>query len=245
MSTSVATAPVTAARLKVLSAGALKYVIVGMAPQFTRDTGTPVDTVFGTIAVVRQRLKNGETADIIGGTATAIEELERSGVLLPGSLVAVGSTMTGLGVREDTPAPDISTPERFRKAMLDARSIAYTDPQAGGTSGIYLTGLLERLGIADAVARKAVLCVNGDVVVDKVLAGEAEIASTFLSEIMPRKGMKVVGPLPPPIRHTTSYAVGISATSGNRDAAHSFIATLTDPAQRDFRISRGFEPAIF
>lgn len=232
----------TPAHLKVLSAGAVKYVVTGLAPQFTRDSGHAVDFTFGTIAGVRKRLADGETADVIIGTAPAIAEMERAGVLAAGSRVALGRTLTGLGVREDAPAPDISTPERFRQAMLDARSIAYTSPQAGGTSGIYLTGLMERLGIAEAVRPKALLCINGDEVVDKVAAGEAEIGSTFLSEIVPRPGMKVVGPLPAEIGNATAYAAGIAAGSTNRGAAQAFIALLTAPGQRDFWVSRGFEP---
>ena len=230
-------------RLKVLSAGAVKYVVTGLGAAFTRDNGREVDFTFGTIAGVQQRLKDGETADVIIGTAPAIAQMEQSGVIEAGSRVELGRTLTGIGVRDDTPSPDISTPERFRQAMLDARSIAYTSPQAGGTSGIYLTGLMERLGIADAVSKKALLCINGDEVVDKVAAGEAEVGSTFISEIVPRAGMKVVGPLPAAIGNATAYAAGVSANSSNRDAARAFIALLTDPAQRPFWVSRGFEPA--
>jgi molybdate transport system substrate-binding protein len=231
------------ARLKVLSAGAVKYVVTGLAPKFTADTGRAVDFTFGTIAGVRQKLKDGETADVIIGTAPAIAEMERSGVIEAGSRVALGRTLTGLGVRDGTPAPDISTPERFRQAMLDARSLAYTNPQAGGTSGIYLTGLFERLGILDAMRPKALLCINGDEVVDKVAAGEAEIGSTFISEIVPRDGMLVVGPLPPAIGNATAYAAGIATANSDRTAARQFIALLTAPAQRDYWIFRGFEPS--
>ena len=92
--------------------------------------------------------------------------------------------------------------------MLDARSLAYTDPSAGGTSGIFLVGLLERLGIADAVRAKTVLCINGDEVVEKVLSGDAEVGSTFISEIVPVKGVKIVGPLPAAIENATAYAAG-------------------------------------
>jgi molybdate transport system substrate-binding protein len=146
-------------------------------------------------------------------------------------------------VREGAPVPDISTPDRFREAMLAARSVAYTDPRAGGTSGIFLVGLLERLGIAEAVAKKALPCINGDEVVEKVLAGAAEIGSTFLSEIVPVQGVKLVGPLPAPIGNATAYAAGIMAASANREAAARFVAMLTAPAQREAWTSLGFEPA--
>ena len=83
-------------------------------------------------------------------------------------------TLTGICVRADTPMPDISTPDGFKQTLLKARSVAYTNPQAGGTSGIFLVGLLERLGIAEAVGKKALLCINGNEIVDKVSAGDAE-----------------------------------------------------------------------
>ena len=233
----------TSAPLKILSAGAVKYVVTGLAPQFTADTGRPVDVTFGTIAGVQQRLKEGATADVIIGTAPAIAEMERTGVIEAGSRIELGRTLTGIGVRDGTPMPDISTPERFRQAMLEAHSIAYTSPQAGGTSGIYLTGLFERLGIMDAMRPKALLCINGDEVVDKVAAGEAEIGSTFLSEIVPSAGMTVVGPLPSAIGNATAYAAGIATGHADRAAARQFIALLTAPSQSDYWVSRGFEPA--
>jgi molybdate transport system substrate-binding protein len=164
-------------------------------------------------------------------------------VLVPGSRAELGRTLTGICVHAAAPMPDISTPERFKQTMLEARSVAYTDPQAGGTSGIFLAGLLERLGIAAAVDNKALLCSNGDEVVEKVSAGDAEIGSTFMSEIVPSKGVKVVGPLPAPMANATAYAAGIMAVSRNREAAERFIATLTAPAQRATWIAMGFEPA--
>jgi molybdate transport system substrate-binding protein len=235
--------PRSAAHLTALSAGAVKYVVTGLAPRFTRDTGDRIEFTFGTIGGVRKRLENGETADIIVGTAPAIAQLEQSGVLIAGSRTDLGRTLTGICVREGTPMPDISTPESFRRTLLDARSVAFTDPKAGGTSGIYLVGLLQRLGIADQVADKALLCGNGDGVVEKVSAGEAEIGSTFISEIVPVKGVTVVGPLPAAIQNATAYAAGIMAGSRNREAAGRFIAMLTAPAQREFWKSLGFEPA--
>ena len=241
--TPAASAARSAVRLKVLSAGAVKYVATDFAPRFTRDTGDQVEFTFGTIGGVRKCLENGETADIVMGTAPAIAQMEQSGVLVAGSCTDLGRTLTGLCVRADAPMPDISTPDRFKQTLLKARSIAYTNPQAGGTSGIFLVGLLERLGIAEAVGRKALLCINGDDVVDKVAAGEAEIGSTFLSEIVPMKAVKAVGPLPQPIQNATAYTAGIMTGSSNREAAGRFIAMLTAPAQREAWLSLGFEPA--
>jgi molybdate transport system substrate-binding protein len=238
-----ATSPRLAIRLKVLSAGAVKYVVTDFAPKYTHETGDHLEFTFGTIGMVQKRLQNGETADIVVGTAPAIAQLEQAGVLVAGSRTELGRTLTGICVRADTPMPDISTPDRFKQAMLAARSVAYTNPQAGGTSGKFLVGLLQRLGIADAVGKKALPCINGDEVVERVLAGDAEIGSTFISEIVPVKGVKVVGSLPAAIQNATTYAAGIMAGSSHREAADLFIAMLTAPAQRDAWMSLGFEPA--
>ena len=233
----------TDTHLKVLSAGAVKYVVTGLAPAFAADTGIAVDFSFGTIAGVRRQIADGARPDVIIGTRPAIAAMEQTGTVLAGSIAEIGRTLSGLGVRADTPAPDISTPDRFRQALLDARSVAYTDPAAGGTSGLFLVGLLERLGIAEAMRAKTLLCSNGDEVVDTVIAGDAELASTFISEIIARKGMKVAGPFPPAIAHGMDYAAGLSANGGNREAAAAFIKLLVDPAQDDFLASRGFAPA--
>jgi molybdate transport system substrate-binding protein len=230
-------------RLKVLSAGAVKYAVTDFAARHARATGEEVAFTFGTIGQVKKRLAGGETADVIIGTAPAIAELAQAGVVLAESRADLGRTFTGVCVRDGAPMPDISTPETFRQAMLAARSLAYTDPQAGGTSGIFLVGLFARLGIADAMRAKALLCINGDEVVDKVLAGDAELGSTFLSEIVPVKGVRAAGALPAPIGNVTAYAAGVMAGSANGEAAARFIAMLAAPAQRDAWVSFGFEPA--
>jgi molybdate transport system substrate-binding protein len=235
-------APPPRARLKVLSAGAVKYVVTASAATFMRATGDEIELSFGTIGAVQKRLAAGETADIIIGTATAILQMEQSGVLVAGSRADLGVTSTGICVRAGSPVPDISTPECCKRAMLAARSIAYTDPKAGGTSGIFLVGLFERLGIAEAVSGKVITCRNGDEVVEKVLAGEAELGSTFVSEIVPVNGVTLVGTLPAAIRNATAYAAGIMAASCYADAARRLIAMLTAPAQRQAWKSLGFEP---
>ena len=111
------------ARLKVLSAGAVKYAVTDFAARLARETGEEVAFTFGTIGQVRRRLAAGETADVMIGTAPAIAELAQAGVLLAESRTDLGRTFTGVCVRDGAPMPDISTPETFRQAMLAARSL--------------------------------------------------------------------------------------------------------------------------
>lgn len=228
----------------VLSAGAVEFVITDLGGRFTRDTGIPVKFTFGTIAGVRKRLQAGETADMVIGTTSALAEMEQTGILIAGTRSEIGSTETGFCVRAGAPVPDISTPEKFRAALLAARSFAYTDPNVGGTSGIYLRALMERFGIRDAVDAKSVMCINGEDVVTRVASGEAEIGSTFVSEFFLADGITSVGALPASIGNATSYSAALLAAAGNRDAAGRFLAMINAPAQRPTWIAGGFKPAM-
>src|SRR5262249_18646397 len=203
MMTPAATISRAATHLKVLSAGAVKYVVTDVAARFTRHTGDKIELSFATIAGVQKRLEHGEPAGIIMGTRSVIAQMERAGVLVAGSLTELGRTLTGICVHAAAPMPDISTPEGFKQTMLRVRSVAYTNPQAGGTSGIFFAGLLERLGIAAPVGNKALLCSDGDEVVEKASTGDAEIGSTFINENVPSQGLKVVGPPPPTMANGT------------------------------------------
>jgi molybdate transport system substrate-binding protein len=232
-----------AATLKVISAGAAEYVVTRLAKAFTRDTGTTVIFTFNTIAGVRKRLESGETGDVVIGTTPAIAQFQQEGFAVAGSTVALGRTLTGLCVRQGTPVPDISTPEKVKAAMQKSRAFAYTDPAVGGTSGIYLTALMERFGILDEMKRKAVLCINGEDVVSRILSGEADLGSTFISEFFLKDGIASAGPLPPEIGNATSYSAALLASGKSPDMARSFIATITAPEQRGFWTASGFEPA--
>ena len=115
-------------------------------------------------------------------------------------------------MKEGAPKPDVSTVEAFKRALLAAKSVAYIDPASGGSSGIYIDKLLERLGIADQIRPKAKLKKGGHVA-DLIVSGEAELGLHQISEIVPVKGAALVGPLPKEIQNTTTYAAGLSAST--------------------------------
>ena len=183
-----------AAEIKVMSAGAVQSMVTVLGAEFERETGNKLNLNFNTVGSLRDRLKGGETADLVILSASAIEALEQTGMFMPGSRTDLGRTVTGVVVQEGAPVPDITTPEGFKQALLAARTVAYTDPKAGGSSGTFFAGLLERLGIADAVNKKAVLGKRGHDVAQSIADGRAEIGTTFISEILPVQGVKVVGP---------------------------------------------------
>src|SRR6266568_3865339 len=163
--------PASAAHLKVTSAGAVRGLIAGIIEEYKRQSGDTFDFTVGT-----------------------------TGKMTPGSRADLGRVGIGVVIRDGARVPDVASPEAFKKAVIEARSLAYTDPAQGGTSGIYFAGLADRFGIADEVKRKSVLTTGGREAALEVAQGKAEIGIVFISEAMAVKGVKLAGPLPPALQ---------------------------------------------
>jgi molybdate transport system substrate-binding protein len=222
-----------AADIYVVAAGAVEEPFEALSAAFTKESGHKVHAIFGPVGGMQAKLKGGEKADVIVLSTAAMDALDKDGALVAGSRADLGRATAGVAVRAGAPAPDISTPEGFKKTLLAARTIAYTNPANGGTAGIYMTGLLERLGIADEVKKRAVLQSSGSAVADAVANGAAEVGISFTSELMPNKGVRVVGPMPQSIGLVVTYAAGLATKSTQADPARALITYMTRPAARD------------
>ena len=232
------------AEIKVLSAGAVKSMVDTLGLEFERASGNTLDITFATAFAQRERIINGAAADLVIVSESIIAELEKLGLVVAGSAKNLGRTVTGVIVPEGAPSPDISTVEAFKQALLRAKSVAYTDPKAGGSGGIMFAGLLERLGIADAVNAKAVLCSGGLDVSTKIAEKRAEIGTTFISEALPVKGLKVVGLLPGELHNANTYTAAIHKAAKEPEGVAAFLKALTDPATRPRWKAAGLEPAF-
>jgi molybdate transport system substrate-binding protein len=230
------------AEIRVMSAGAVEEAVNLLAADFTKQGGEKVVATFGPNGTIQGKLAAGEAADIVILSSPAIAAMDKAAALLPGSRAEIGRVGVGVVVRQGAPQPDISTPDAFRKALLDARSVGYTDPGKGASSGIYVAGLLQRLGIADAVNRKATL-IPGGRVADHVATGEVELGVHQISEILPVQGVTLVGPLPAELQNYTSYAVAVWGKTGSPEAARAFVAFLTGPAAAGTLRHAGIDPA--
>ena len=218
--------PTLAADVKVLTAGAMRGVLAELLPQFETDTGHKVSLDNATAGMLAQRIEAGEAFDVAVITPKVIDGLIGKGKIAPGSRVDVAKVGIGVAVKEGAPLPDIATVEAFKRTLLAARSVAYIDPKAGGSSGIYFDGLLDRLGIAGEVRPKARLK-QGGYVADLVASGEAEVAVHQISEIVPVKGVVLVGPLPAEVQNFTTYTAAIGAKAKEPAAAKVLIDRLT------------------
>jgi molybdate transport system substrate-binding protein len=217
-----------AAEVRVISAGAVRAIVSELARAYEQETGNTVTLTFGTMGVVRQKLAS-DPADVVIMSDTVIEDTMAKGGVVAGSRTDIARTGMGIGVREGAPRPDISSAEALKQALLAATSIVYVDPAQGATSGIHFAGVLQRLGIADAVKAKTRL-VPGGYPAELVAKGEVELVAHQISEIVPVKGVTLVGPLPKELQKVTIYAAGVAAKSAAPDLARGFIAFLTRPA---------------
>ena len=230
-----------AAEVKVLSAGAFKQVVLALVPEFQSQTGNTVTVDNGTTGQLKGRIDGGEAFDIVVITPAVIDEMIASGKVAAGSEVKLAGVGIGVVVKEGAPKPDIGTVEKFKQALLAAKSVAYIDPASGGSSGIYVDKLLVKLGIAEQIKPKAKLKQGGHVA-DLIVSGEAELGIHQISEIVPVKGVTLVGPLPGEIQNTTTYAAGLSVSAKCKAAAEALIKTLSGPAAAAVLKSKGMEP---
>lgn len=222
-----------AADLKVLAAGSVQEAFKELVPAFTRESGHKIETSFGPVGALQTRLKNGETADVIVLSAAAMEKMKKAGSLAAGSSAELGRAAAGVAVRAGAPLPDISTADAVKKTLLAARSIAYPDPAGGGTAGVYVVNLVERLGIAEDFKRKSLPQQHGFEIAAAVADGKAEIGIAFISELLPNKGLQVVGAIPREIGLTVAYVAGLASTSAHGEPARAFISFLIRPAARE------------
>jgi molybdate transport system substrate-binding protein len=226
--------------VKVLTAGAYKSVVVALQKDFEKATGHKLIIDNGTAGQLAKRINDGEAFDVAIITPAVIKELADSGKIRRESSANVARVGIGVAIKAGAKAPDISTTAAFQKALLDARAVAYIDPVAGGSSGVYLDKLFEKMGIAKEVRAKAVL-VPGGLVAERVVNGQADIGIHQISEILAVPGASLVGPLPADIQNYTTYTVGIGAKSAYPGAAQDLVDVLRSPDTVTVLKSKGMD----
>jgi molybdate transport system substrate-binding protein len=232
-----------AADIKVISGGAFKQVLNALAAQYEKESGNALEITYQTVGQHLKAIKSGEeTFDVAVLTPEAIDGLAKDGKIVAGSRADLAKTGVGVVVRQGTPLPDISTVDTFKRTLLAAKSVAYIDPAAGGSSGIYIGKLLERLGIAKEVNAKAKL-ISGGEVASHVVDGEAEIGIHQISEILAVKDAVLVGPLPAEIQNFTIYSAGVGTAAKDSALATALVKFLTGSHALPIIEAKGMEPA--
>ena len=241
LAAALATTAARADTVKVLTSGAYKQIVLALVPAFESRTGHTVVVSNDTAGALAKRVVGGEIFDVLVLTPAAMNELATRGVVLGASLKPLAQVGIGVAVKAGAPHPAIGSVEQFRQTLLDARKVAYIDPAAGGSSGIYLEGLFQRLGIADAIHAKAVL-VQGGFVAEKLVTGEADLAVHQVSEILPVTGAELIGPIPEAVQNYTAYAGAVSGKSLHPQAAQALLDSLSGEAAAAVLQQKGMLP---
>ena len=228
-----------AAEIKVFASNALKTALQELGPQFEKATEHKLTFNFNAAAMLKAEIENGAAFDLAILGAPAADDLIKQGKLVATTRTEIARSVAGLAVKKGAPKPDISTTEAFKRALLDAKSICYVEQ---GATGIYLKGLLERLGIAEQLKAKTKLLPPSNPAAHAVANGEAEIGMTQISEILPYAGAELVGPLPAEIGLHSVYPAAVSAGAKEPDAAKALIKFLAAPAAIPVLKSKGLEP---
>ena len=217
--------PARAAEIKVWTARAIATVLAEVGPEFERQTGHQLSIVSDLGPAFVKRANAGDSFDVMITGSTFLTGLANEGRIIPDTRTHIARSGIGVEVRAGAPKPDISSVEAFKRALLNAKSIAYLKDVG---SGIHVGRVLERLGIADAVKGK-VIRPESDIVSELVAKGEVELGIVVITQILTTPGVALVGPLPSELQSHVTFEAGVSAHSRQPDAAKALIAFLTGP----------------
>lgn len=224
-------------RLRILSAGAVRCVLPGLAEKFTAATGIEVNAVFGPVKPILARAEN-EPCDIVVLTESMLRQAAEDGLIWRLSMWNIAHVGLGVAVPTEASLPDISSVNAFEQALLHASKVACTDPTRA-TGGSLFAKIVERLGITDAIAAKKVVGASGKDTFALVVDGKAEIAVGMISEILEAQGVKLVGPVPMELQSVTTYTIGRTQKSGAIAAADRFIEFVSMPEHDELRAKAG------
>ena len=225
------------------STGAPAVAAKTIGTAFSAQSGHQLSFTVAQPAVLQGKLAAGDKPDIVILPAPAIATLNGSGALRARSGADLARVGIGVVVRDGAPRPDISSPAAVRKMLLEARTVVYPDPRSGGGSaGRAIEAMIERMSLTEIVKPKLALkaAIGGGVAL--VADGTADVGLFNISEILPVKGVTLVGPLPAELQNYIVFRAAIVAGSASAQPAADFIKSLTAPAGRRIWQDAGLEP---
>jgi molybdate transport system substrate-binding protein len=227
--------PATAAEISLTASNAVNAILDEVIPPFERASGHKVTMRLGVASVLRKEIEGGAAFDVVI-LVGELDGLVTQGKVAAGTPVALGRSGYGLAVRAGAPKPDIGATDAFKRALLNATSIGYTE---GGGSGSYFVGLLDKLGIAAAMQPKLRPGTNTQAAVAR---GDIEMTVTGIVPILRSPGVDLAGPLPGELQSYSIFVAGISTTTKEKEAATALLRFLATPAAVAVFKQRGVEP---
>ena len=222
----------------VLASNGIKAVLEDLLPQAQRAIGHPISVQYRPTAALKKDIDDGEPFDAVIVTVESIAQLSKVGKTAGGDGTPISRAGVGIGIRQGAPRPDISTPEALKRAMLGAKAIAYGP---SGASLPYITKMLDTLGIADAMKAKTLFFDTSDGTNEAVAEGKADFGMTLVSEILPAKGVELLGPFPDEFQGYVRFSGAVSAITKNPEAASALIKFLAGPDALSSIKARGMQ----
>jgi molybdate transport system substrate-binding protein len=223
--------------VRLLSTFGLKGAMGELAGQFEATAGARIDADFAPTLGLLERLRQGETADILILTREGLDELVAQGAVVAASVVDLARSHVGIAVKAGAAHPDIASEEALRKTLLGARCVAYSRI---GASGIFFADLIKRLGIAEAINAKATITTG--LTAQRLIIGEADLAVQQISELKQVAGVEIVGPIPTSLQTPVVFSAGRMAASERIEAADAFLKFLASPDTASVLRATGLEP---
>ncbi|HEX3371214.1 MAG TPA: extracellular solute-binding protein [Candidatus Acidoferrales bacterium] len=210
----------------VLASNGIKAVLEDLRAQGEHTIGKTITVDYKPTANLKQDIDAGAQFDMVIVAADSIGQLTKEGKTVGGEGTPISRVGVGIGIRKGAPKPDISTPEAMKRALLAAKAVGYGPV---GASLPYITHMMESLGIADVMKAKTVFLKNSDEINEAVADGKVDFGMTLVSEILPAKGVDLLGPFPEQFQGYVRFNAAVGANAKNADAANALIKFLAGP----------------
>jgi len=235
----ISAADADAADLRVLASNGVKAAVEQLKPQLEKASGSTLSIDFSTAAALRERMEKGEAFDVAILTDDAIDALISAGKISAAQRAKLARVGIGVGYRKGAPKPDVGTAAGIKQALLNAKSIAYTE---AGASRPGIDRMFERLGIAGQLTAKSHLTAAGAAPAS-VGKGESDLVLTLISEILPEPGVELAGPIPSEFQTYIGFSAAPSPKAAGSHAAAALIMFMKSPAAAATYKAKGMEAA--
>jgi molybdate transport system substrate-binding protein len=230
----------SAANLKLMAPPTFRPVAQDVVANYEKQSGNKVTLVIDSTGGMLQRMRAGESYDVVVITQDAADQLAEFGTVTPGSVTPLAKVGIGVAVSLSAPQPFINSTESFRDTLLRTRRLTFPDPVTGGVAGLAVTAILQTLGITSQMERRTILARSarpGEL----VGRGQADLALDQVSELRMVPSIRFAGLIPSGVQVYTGYAGAISATTHEREASAALLNAFADPSVEPILKRRGLE----
>src|SRR5580704_8467514 len=234
--------PASGADITIISTGNIRAELEDLRNPFENGSGNKITFRIQGAAATQKVVEDGAAGDVVIGPRPLLDALLAKSRVRPGSIVDIAQSSVGVAVRAGSPAPDISTDEKFKQLLLDAQTIVYPDPAKGSLGGNYLAKLIAQWGIADQLKAKTQLVDGGAPTAHVVADGKAQIGINQIAEMRPVPGLLFLTPLPPILTNKIVMSAAILMSAHEPTAAATWISFISSPQVAPVIRTHGMEP---